>query len=86
VLAGVEHSAARAVDPDHVGTEVGQDHARVRARADARDLDDLDPLQRARAVAEFVRHGPSMTPGLWVSFPGYPGNFPLGPHCFAHKA
>ena len=51
-----QHLPARPLDPDHVGTEVGQDHAGVRARPDAGDLDDLDPLEGSGALSECVRH------------------------------
>ena len=47
---------ARALDADHVGAQVGEDHAGVRTGADARDLDDLHPAQRTGALTEFVAH------------------------------
>src|SRR3954469_21905071 len=37
--------SARATHAHHVGAEVGEDHARVRARPDAAELDDPDPRQ-----------------------------------------
>jgi hypothetical protein len=64
LLARTEGPAAGPLDPDHVGAEVGQDHARVRARADAGDLDDPDPPERTGALTEFVRHAEIMTPVL----------------------
>ena len=48
---GGEHRAARPVDPDHVGAEVGQDHAGVRPRPDARELDDPHAPQRPASPA-----------------------------------
>ncbi len=47
---------ARPLDADHVGAEVGQDHAGVRAGADAGDLDDLDPREGSGALSECVGH------------------------------
>ena len=43
-------AAAGAVDPDDVGTEVGQQHRAERAGADAADLDDAHAAQRASCV------------------------------------
>jgi len=37
----------RPVDPDHVGAQVGQDHAAERRRREAGDLDDADARERA---------------------------------------
>src|SRR6202011_5600328 len=37
----------RALDPHDVGPQVGEDHRRERSGPDARDLDDLDALERA---------------------------------------
>ena len=48
--------AAGPLDPDHVGAEVGQDHAGVRAGADAGDLDDLDPRERSGALSQCIGH------------------------------
>ena len=36
-----------AVDPNDVGAHVGEQHPRERSRADSRELDDLDALQRS---------------------------------------
>ena len=52
VAAAGEQLAARPLDPDHVGAEVGQDRAGVRAGADAGDLDDLDAAQRSGALTQ----------------------------------
>ena len=51
-----EQLPAGALHPDHVGAEVGQDHAGVRGGADAGDLDDLDATEGAGALPECVRH------------------------------
>ncbi len=56
VRAAGEHLPTGPLDPDHVGPEVGQDHAGVRARPDARDLDDLDAPEWSGALTECVRH------------------------------
>ena len=61
VAPGAEHVAARPLDADHVGAEVGQDHAGVRPGADAGDLDDLHAPQRTGPLPECVAHGPIMT-------------------------
>jgi hypothetical protein len=53
-----ERLATRPVDADHVGAEVGQDHARMRTRPDAGQLHDLHPTQRAGPLAELEAHGP----------------------------
>ncbi len=58
-----EHPAARPVDPDHVGAEVGEQHARVRPRPDARDLHHLHAPQRPGALAQLVRHAPDHDTG-----------------------
>ena len=38
----------RPLDPDHVGTEIAEDHRRVRARADAGQLDDPQSVKWSR--------------------------------------
>ena len=55
--AAAQQPAARAVDAHHVGAEIGQDHARVRAGADPGELDHLDPGERSGALSECVGHG-----------------------------
>ena len=56
VRAAGEQLPAGPVDPDHVGAEVGQDHARVRPRPDPGDLDHLHALERPGALAQLVAH------------------------------
>ena len=62
-------SAAQPVDPDHVGAEVGEQHGRERAGADARDLDDPDALQRAAHArsATRPRSKPSGSSRSWAA-------------------
>jgi hypothetical protein len=55
-----EHLPARPLHADHVRAQVRQDHAGVRARPDARDLDDLEALERTGSLTELERHGPIM--------------------------
>ena len=43
-------------DTDHVGPEVGEDRAGVRAGADPGELDDPDPAQGAGALTQFNSH------------------------------
>jgi hypothetical protein len=64
VAAAGQHLAARALDPDDVGAEVGQDHARMRARPDPGDLDDPDSLERAGALSQLNNHARIMTDSL----------------------
>src|SRR5262249_17325397 len=40
--------AVRAIDPQHVSPQVGENHAAERSRGQARNLDHLDPGQGAR--------------------------------------
>ena len=51
-----EHLPAGPLHADHVGSEVGQDHARVRPGTDARDLDDLHASQRTGALPQLDCH------------------------------
>jgi hypothetical protein len=39
----------RPIDPDDIGPEIGEHHARERRRADPAELDDTDTIQRPRA-------------------------------------
>jgi hypothetical protein len=43
-----DSGATTSLEPDHVGTHVGEHHRGELSGADARDLDDLDPSQRTR--------------------------------------
>ena len=56
--------AARPLDPDHVGAEVGQDRRGVRPGPDPGDLDDPDAPQRSGALPECVAHGRDLTAPL----------------------
>ena len=69
LVAHGEHPAARPVDADHVGAEVGQGHAGVRARPDPGDLDHLHAPQRSGALPQLVRHGVECDTGA-VRVPG----------------
>jgi hypothetical protein len=58
LVARGQRDAARPVDPDDVGAEVGEHHARVRARPDPRDLDHPHAPQRPAPLPQLVRHAP----------------------------
>ena len=49
--------------PDHVGTEIGEEHAGVRTGADAGQLDHLETSKWSRPLAQKQRHGADC--GTW---------------------
>src|SRR5581483_10807660 len=88
VRAGHHHLAARAVDADHVRTQISQDRARVRPGSDAGEFDDLDAVEGSHGrdgtactspVGRALRHVPGK-----VKIPealGYPRDFRVAPKC-----
>ncbi|GAA0744469.1 hypothetical protein GCM10010199_72810 [Dactylosporangium roseum] len=60
---------AGSLDTNHIGTEVREDHARMRPRSDPTDLNHTDPLQRTtagRRIPSILRHAPDTT---WLGTP-----------------
>ena len=75
-LPAAEHPATGPVDPDHVRAEVGQDHARVRARARCRRSRRPSRPEGAGALTEFVLMCPIMTLGGVTVARGVSAHFP----------